>query len=270
MIDNMQEYGRISSVGKLNKRSKYMNGFKRLLTSIIVKKGYKSRSYANNLLSWNVSCPFEVLPLKKLVATDTFKNHFNFTVETKKQKKIFKLAVKLAKREWDVDEVWNTVTEDMANGVRGQYAADSYYFLSPQVAQKYGVSHDDKLDATFEFHGRGGKHLCLTQFEGFDLTLDRWDFDYRLQGYDSGYRYTNKTIRLLCAYIEECDRMFTEENIKEEFEHNCAFLACKDVENQWAEAKALYAKKKLKKAVRKASKFHSSAEIAKISVQASL
>jgi hypothetical protein len=108
----------------------------------------------------------------------------------------------------------------------------------PEIAARWGFAYKGKgaekpFDATFEFHGRQGKHLIVTQFEGTDLTLDLADM---LDGpqYAHDCVPSNLWCRQLCGMIEEWDLCFTSEAATNEYAYQRAFEIGSNLEDSTA------------------------------------
>jgi len=139
---------------------------------------------------------------------------------------------------------------------------DGIYYLSPAVAEKFNISQDYKFDAEFKFHGRGGKHLCLTRFEGYSLKLSNNELVTILassgkQGDETDQEFPNRLCSLLLAYLTECEKIFSQQRIAESFAYNQRFEAQRILESVWPEAEAKYEKHKAKKAKLKAKLLNS-------------
>ena len=99
---------------------------------------------------------------------------------------------------------------------------DTYRYVSPGVYEKHGLPNDTMFDVEFELYGRGGKHLCITEFEGRKLaSIDAEDLR------DTEYREENGIsddwCRKLLAYIEEAGEMFSRESVQNDFEFQLQF-----------------------------------------------
>jgi hypothetical protein len=141
--------------------------------------------------------------------------------------------------EWDNEgnqnRVWESVRDSMAGGVTD---CDTYRTWSPEVERKYsfksdplaakmnpkktftGKHYDYFFDVFWEFAGRCGKHLCLTEFEGLSLGLSADDLADAIRN-DEG-NYPNEWCRKLLAMIEEWDKCFSHEAVRSEFRYQAA------------------------------------------------
>jgi hypothetical protein len=172
------------------------------------------------------------------------------------------------REEWDSDSrkqsLWDDVREGMGEMLRGNVKGTTYGSVRPEIANRYGLGYySPKLysrligdesayypakvkgwriegefnnvpdfDATFEFHGRGGKHLCLASFEGKDIRgrsdelaeMIRTDHESWARG-----TYSNDWCQMLLAYIHQCDLMFTSEAASKEFLYQCTFRAADEL-----------------------------------------
>lgn len=122
----------------------------------------------------------------------------------------------------DVEKIWdgwfNTssyfyehLAEDMQSSV---HDAETYRMWSPDIARKYrfsytGLGAEKPFAATFEFRGRGGKHLCVTEFDGVALSGRNFDAS-ELPTYPILW------VRRLCGMIEEWDKCFTPQAAQDE------------------------------------------------------
>jgi len=95
---------------------------------------------------------------------------------------------------------------------------DTYYTVRPEVAKKWKLGKDvaqtKPLDVKFEFMGRSGGHLCVTEFEGRKLA-DFLDYNLYEEGdpYDD---YEEHWCQKLLAMIDEWDQCFTSEAVNKE------------------------------------------------------
>lgn len=120
---------------------------------------------------------------------------------------------------FDLDQAGEFAIEDMRCGL-DEY--DTYRYVAPEVYEKYGLPGDTMFDVKFELHGRGGKHLCITEFEGRKLAgIDAEDL--RDAEYQEEVGVSDDWCRKLLAYIEEADKMFSRESVRTEFEAQVQF-----------------------------------------------
>lgn len=129
---------------------------------------------------------------------------------------------------------WERLLEDMREGLDG----DCYRTMSPDTAKKHGREYkgpgaDSGFEVEFEFHGRGGKHLCVTKFEGVDLDMSSEVVIQRLTDPDENdyYRYSNQWCRDLLAMITEWNHCFRREAVESEALHHTAFYFYDHLEN---------------------------------------
>lgn len=97
------------------------------------------------------------------------------------------------------------------------------------------------IDAEFSLYGRGGKHLCLTSFEGIILTgmsedgLEELLMTQGAYGYDdvcdkdtlkNGWEWTidSKTLDKLYRYVRQCEIDFTSKKASAEVEYQADYL----------------------------------------------
>lgn len=130
--------------------------------------------------------------------------------------------------EWedDVGAIYNWAVEDVQRGVT-EDGWDTYRMMSPAVAKRFSLSADTIYDATFSLEGRGGKHLCITHFEGQDLAgvdlaeaLQDQTADKNQEPYNA---YTNDWCRALLAMMSEWDVCFTSRKASDEVNYQLAF-----------------------------------------------
>lgn len=162
--------------------------------------------------------------------------------------------------------IWDRVLEDMRSGVTD---ADTYRTVRPEIAARYGLPYCrfpkkykrytnerafypakfemqratsihpewilvdpytvEMFKVRWEFQGRGGKHLCLTEFEGGTLEMTSRDLAQNIRD-DTGADYSNAWCQKLVAFIHECDLCFTCKNVDSEFEYQCAFQLSLELE----------------------------------------
>ena len=127
---------------------------------------------------------------------------------------------KLVVEPFNIDQASDWAIGDMRSSLDKD---DTYRYVSPEVYEKHGLSGDTTLDVKFELHGRGGKHLCITEFEGRKLA----NFTHMFDLHDVGQRFVENIsddwcLKLL-AYIEEAGKMFSCKAVKKEFEYQLQF-----------------------------------------------
>lgn len=164
--------------------------------------------------------------------------------------------------EWDPDRIWQWVQEDMYEGLNDDMSRQTY---GPETAKRYGLpferfpkAYRRKKDSdtayfqskkpgwllenpypciyfkvNFELHGRGGKHLVVTDFEGHRLEgRNSEDWAAIIRNDDDG-SFSNVWCRNLLAMIGEWDGMFTSKNASDEMEYLAAdrmYLELVDIE----------------------------------------
>ena len=128
-------------------------------------------------------------------------------------------------RLWDDFMLSNTYdpTEDMQEAVRD---CDTYRMWRPKFARRNGFSYtglgaEKPFDVEFEFHGRGGKHLCVTKFQGESLIERRGEQRMMERLTDPNLRewyghHTTEWMRQLCGMIDEWNVCFTREAAEQE------------------------------------------------------
>lgn len=237
------------------------NTYRRLLADVIEKNGGYSRAYSERCaLEWTVgvyarlSTFDELYPLAlKRLQEDHGITAPNWTAA----------ALQEVARKWDRDmengTLWNWIVEDMRRGV---IEADTYRSVRPEIAARYGLSGSERVmplrykrrtdemayhpakkegwimvnpyanieryDVSWEFHGRGGKHLCLTEFEGKSLEHRSDDLAEAIREDDSG-EYPNSWCQKLLAFIHECDLCFTSKIVEQEWEYQAAYFLAQNL-----------------------------------------
>jgi hypothetical protein len=169
-------------------------------------------------LEWNVSIG---LVRPELVTKYLIEQHFQNELDAALQ---HPNLLERVRRELDSNYDDSHIIEQMRDGVDG---GDTYRMWRPEIAARWGFEYKGKgaekpFDVTFEFHGRQGKHLIVTNFEGFDLTIDLADMLERPQ-YAHDCPPSNLWCRQLCGMIEEWDLCFTHEAATNEYAYQRAF-----------------------------------------------
>ena len=160
--------------------------------------------------------------------------------------------------EWDENQVYYMAQERMCQGLNDDDGQRSY---SPKTAIKYGLPYHrfplkyvrksnecayypakkggwiledpyccEYFDVTFGLYGRGGKHLCVEEFEGHKLNRRNEDLVEELRtpcAWDQG-GYSNKWCVKLLAMMEEWETLFTTQNASKEMEYQVAFYMHQD------------------------------------------
>jgi len=122
--------------------------------------------------------------------------------------------------EQDKDELWSYAQEHLMNDLMDD---EGLRMWSPKTADRYGFSYegegaDRPFDMTLEGHGGGGKHVCLTRFDGEALEgMTSEDFAAEIgEHLDSDWNwrrnFTNGWCRKLMGIMDELDEALTEEN----------------------------------------------------------
>lgn len=155
------------------------------------------------------------------------------------------------------DHLWETYLQEFApsdpaaqadyksvfNAQHAQHEDDLFYQAIEDArnntldADTYRMLWDDTpVNVTLGFHGRGGKHLCIERFEGYDLKgvseeglldslldADEWPLD---------------SLRKFYKYVRQCAVDFTSRNAAKEVEYQAAFiLFASFVDPAYAESK---------------------------------
>lgn len=229
------------------------NKYRELCARAIQNNGGYSRGYhERNALSWEVGV-YESIPdydemFKKVVTKvgDTY----NIDPATPLDADLLEEL----KEEWESqseqDALYYSIAESMRWGVTD---CDSYRTIRPEIAHRYGLPYErfpkqfvrrkdecayypakvegwvvkdpyivPMFDVTWSFQGRGGKHLCLNEFEGKSLEMSSEDLAERIRTDDSG-EYSNAWCQQLVAFIHECDLCFTGAAVSQEFQYQCTF-----------------------------------------------
>jgi hypothetical protein len=234
-----------------------MNKNRAKLAKIISDNG----GYDNYAMSWNVKLHHCDLNYEKAIKHVDFLSSLDsdVTSEFQNNKKLRKIALKMAKK----CNIWDWIIEDLQNGLTDGHC---YRTISPETAEKCGISEDYEFDVKFEFRGRSGGHLVIRELEGYNFKVFNKDAVSNLTqkgGLDSweDFNIPNKELPKIIAFLENCEEWFESERVREAFDMSLHFHLAKAVENVWEEACEKHAKNLLKKAVRKAKKTLSNAEI---------
>ncbi len=163
--------------------------------------------------------------------------------------------------EWDENKIWEIVQEQMYYSLNDDDGNRTY---SPATAKKYGLPMHrfprkfkrkstecaycpakkegwildepfdcEYFDVRFELHGRSGKHLVVTEFEGHDLKMRSEDLAEQIRKHDSWRTsYSNKWCVKLLAMMEEWETIFSSKNASAEMEYQAAFLMYQDQEER--------------------------------------
>ena len=127
--------------------------------------------------------------------------------------------VKLEVKRFNLDQAGDWAIESMRYSLDED---DTYRYVSPEVYEKHGLPNDTQFDVEFELYGRGGKHLCITEFGGRRLAgIDAEDL--RGAEYLEEHGISDDWCLKLLAYIAEADKMFSRESVQKEFEHQMQF-----------------------------------------------
>ncbi len=128
--------------------------------------------------------------------------------------------------DWDriADSRYAWAIEDAQRGV----VEDNYVYcmMSPATSKQFGLPADATYDVGFSLEGRSGKHLCVTRFDGHDLSgvdliaqlQDQTD-DKNCEPY---HVYTNQWCRQLLAMMTEWDECFTPRKASDEVMYHMA------------------------------------------------
>lgn len=220
--------------------------------------GYYGRGYSDRYaLSWSVPV-YDGIPDFDEMLERLKKGGHDYSLEP--DTPLDPELLQAAREDWNDDarqeRLYTMILEDMQQGVRDADSA-SYRSVRPDIAKRYGLSHmeafprvyrrkvpDDiayyptrkqdwilvdpwrhlpEFNVEFEFHGRGGKHLCPTDFEGNSLELSSEDLAEAIRDGAMDQGYSNQWCQKLLAFIHECDLMFTSKAASEEFNYMLLF-----------------------------------------------
>lgn len=129
---------------------------------------------------------------------------------------------------------------------------DAYHSLTDD--DTYRMLWDGTMvKVKLELHGRGGKHLCITEFDGHgfsdvspeDLAADLMRQTNEQNDYDEEtgldklrrgwqWNWTNKEVETLYKYVRQCEVDFTQEKAAAEVEYQGAFCFFNNIVNsEW-------------------------------------
>lgn len=161
--------------------------------------------------------------------------------------------------DWDYDQQWRWAQETMASHLND---SDCYSSYGTDTAKMFGLPYkrfplqykrrtdemayypaakrhwllvDPYINRHFEVKfglaGRGGKHLVITEFEGYELNISNRELIDRLEHNEEGYNYTNKWCQALLAMMHEWEKCFTSKIASEELEWYMADQLAQKVED---------------------------------------
>lgn len=237
------------------------NTYRKLCADAIERNSGYSRGYHERCaLEWNVAVSANKSRFDELypLALQRLREDYGVT-----EPAWTAAALHQIKRDWDrgMDgdgRNYYSIIEDMRMGVTD---ADSYRTLRPEIAARYGLSYyrfprkyvkvtsDDvcyyparkqgwkledpytvpMFDVSWEFHGRGGKHLCLTEFEGRSLEHSSEDLAEMIRNPDNAANYSNEWCQKLLAFIHECDLCFTHQAVEQEWEYQASYRLAQEL-----------------------------------------
>lgn len=177
--------------------------------------------------------------------------------------KLYKLAVKegITNRpyleiKWDQDSEYEWAQQNAARGIMdGDDCAYSSYDVPTSI--RFGLPYfkkrryirrtnecafypakvsgwiikDQYADTSFEvefgLYGRGGKHLCISKFEGYPLDMRSEDLAEAIRDTEEDQGYSNRWCQNLLAMMNVWEEMFTPEQASEEVMRQAAYsFAC--------------------------------------------
>lgn len=172
-----------------------------LAAAIEANRGYSSGYHDRFVLSWNVALYWVNLD-KDHIYERVLKDHGNVPMSRK--------------LDWNPDEMWNIVQEEMYDRLNDDDGNRTY---SPDTAAKYGLTLDENyFEVNFELHGRSGKHLVVTKFEGVSLKRSARDFVDALRDDAEWEEFSEEWCTNLLAMIDEWDSIFTQKNASDQME----------------------------------------------------
>jgi hypothetical protein len=234
------------------------NSYRKLCADAIENNGGYSRGYHERAaLSWNVAIDWGIPDFDKMLANSWEQMDGHGLTEEEFRAVVTAERLEEAAQEWDDEaeqnSLWDIVRDDMARGVSD---ADTYRTYRREVGRRYGLSSDETMprkyrrklatdtcyypastsgwvivnpwqglesyEVEFEFMGRQGKHLCVTEFEGRGLGISADDLADNIRN-DSDGAYPNVWCQRLLAMIHEWDLCFSREAVKQEFHYQVGF-----------------------------------------------
>lgn len=113
---------------------------------------------------------------------------------------------------------------------------DGLKMWSPVTAAKHGFDYtgdgaEKTFDVEFGLYGRGGKHLCVTEFKG--RKVDRDLIDVLREVGESYHCVPNLWCRQLLAMIEEWNQCFSREAVLREYNYQLAWQIGRVLEDEW-------------------------------------
>lgn len=259
----------------LTRRDFKGNVYRELLAQAIEKNGgYSSGYHDRYALSWNVALGWGIPDSDKILEKVFFDNEYMEHTREDFMKVVPAARLKEWSDEWDNEHsqgrVWEDVQESMARSVT-EGDDDAMRTIRPEIAKRFGLVYHNwplryeriaksdaafypagkegwklsepfskhlNFDVSFELHGRGGKHLCLTEFEGRGLNVRSDHLAEAIrddsQEWDRG-NYPNEWCQKLLAYIHECDIMFDHKAVRSEFDYQVLFRAAQELNDVYDE-----------------------------------
>jgi len=115
-------------------------------------------------------------------------------------------------------DLWNEAQERLADDLTGN--DDGMRMWSPDTAKKYGFEYeglgaDKPFDCKLGNYGRGGKHVCLEEFDGRNLKdVRNDDLATMVEGCDTYDNCSLTWCRRLMGMLDEWDEMFLPANVE--------------------------------------------------------
>lgn len=127
----------------------------------------------------------------------------------------------------DDQRMYDLVFQDAEESVRWSLdeGSECYREYPLSVMTRYGITTakgDCSFDAKYGLYGRGGKHLCVEEFDGKDLPRHLADI-LRNPEESSYYSFTNQWCRRLLAAMEVWDEEFTQQRAAEAVQDSAAW-----------------------------------------------
>lgn len=202
--------------------SKTTNYWRRQLIKEIQKCGEYCRSLQDKYpIEWTVHCypTLDATTIRKsLVDLDHFQNEADLTLQCPEFDEWFEdnwgaggaMLAYIAQ-----ERVVSDLRDD--EGLRMWSPKNSASVLLPYT----GKGADSAFECTLNNYGRGGKHVCLVEFEGYKLEglnqgeLINYIEDMSEKGGGSDWFMSNKVVRQLLGMLREWSEIFTTKNAEE-------------------------------------------------------
>lgn len=170
-------------------------------------------------LSWNVALYDTDTDWESVLPKALTCEEFSFACFCKST---MRRAIKQVAASYNPESMWESTQEYLWRSLNED---NTYNTCSPEVLKKWKLD-DQYFDVKLELHGRCGKHLVISEFEGIKLypmrnseLIHNSFFLTILKDNEDLYggAFSNQWVRRLAAYVEECNKMFTSKKASEEF-----------------------------------------------------